>query len=248
MTSFFTLQFVLLTFAGVLIGVFSVVVGGGFFISIPFIQWLFPQVSVGAVVGNLKVGSFFRSIGSTLSTFKQIEFLQNLKIMPPALIGTVLGAMTISNIDQRWLLPAIISAIIFTLQAPKWASKVSNKGFALAAFITGIYSGVLGAGIGIMLVALLRLKHPKDTEIIFVKIQARFVEFMLTTAAVLTHMISGNLITALWIPLAIGGVIGGYVGGEVLNKFGQLSGRTQKNILYSAFAVDLMVASKKFFE
>jgi uncharacterized membrane protein YfcA len=203
---------------------------------------------VGAVVGNIKVSSFFRSIGSTASTFRQIEFLQNFKLVPVALVGTVLGATAISHIDQKWMLPAIVSAIIFTIQAPKFASRVTPQTFALASFITGVYAGVLGAGIGVMLVALLRLKHPEDTEIALVKIQARFVEFLLVIAAVITHIFNGSLISALWVPLSIGGIIGGYAGGVLLNKMGELSGLVQKRILYAAFSIDLLVAAKKFFE
>ena len=245
---FLNLQFLNLVFGGFIIGVFAVVVGGAMFISIPYIQWLFPQATVGAVVGNLKVGSFFRSIGSTASTWKKIEFIENFKLMPAALIGTVLGAASISHIDQRWMLPAIISAIAFTVYAPKLAHKVTKRTFSIAAFITGLYSGVLGAGIGVMLVALLRLKHPKDTQIGHVKIQARFVEFILTISAVVTHFFSGNLVTMLWVPLSVGALVGGYVGGIILHKMGDMPGKIQKLLLYSFFCVDIYVAARKFFE
>ncbi len=243
-----TLQSIGLIAAGAIIGIFAVVVGGAMFISIPVIQGLYPNITVGAVVGNFKVSSFFRSIGSTIATFRQIEFLQNFRLMPAAFIGTILGASAISHIDQRWMLPAIIGAILFTIYAPKLAPKVTTKTFAAATFLTGFYAGVLGAGIGVMLVALLRLKHPKDTEIGLVKIQARFVEFMITTTAVLTHILNGNLILSLWLPLSIGGLAGGFIGGFLLKKMGELSGTLQKRILYAAFAVDLIVATRKFFE
>jgi uncharacterized membrane protein YfcA len=59
-----TWQTALLLVGGFVVGIFSVIIGGGFFVSIPLLQFLFPSVSYGAVVGNLKVGSFFRGIGS----------------------------------------------------------------------------------------------------------------------------------------------------------------------------------------
>jgi len=146
------------------------------------------------------------------------------------------------------MLPAILTAIAFTIYAPKLANKVTKKTFSIAAFVTGLYSGILGAGIGVMLVALLRLKHPRDTQIGFVKIQARFVEFMLTISAVVTHFFSGNLLAALWIPLSIGALVGGYVGGVILHRLGELGGKTQKCILYAFFCVDIYVAATKFFQ
>jgi len=248
MFDFLTPQFFLLMAAGVFISAFAVVVGGALFVSIPFIEWVFPQATMGVVIGYIKVSSFFRGIASTAATCKQIDFIQNIKIMPLALVGTVLGATTISNIDQRWLLPAIICAIIFTLQEPKWAHRVTGKTFAAATFVTGLYYGILGAGTGVILVALMRLKHPQDTEIAFVKIQARFIEFLLVAAAAVTHIINGNLVAALWLPLSIGGLVGGYGGGLLLRKMGELSAVAQKRILYVAFAVDLIVATRKFFE
>lgn len=248
MPELLTWHFAGLVFVGVFIGVFSVAVGGGLFVAIPMVETLFPTASVGAVVGNIKVGSFFRSIGSTAATWRQIEFSQNLKLLPAAMVGAVIGASTISHIDQRWLFPAIVSAIIFTVFAPKFAPRVTNQSFMVAAFVTGVYAGILGAGIGVMLVALLRLKHPQDAQLAFVKIQARFVEFLITTSAVITHLFNGNLIVALFLPLSIGGLVGGYIGGFLLHKMGELSGLWQKRILYAAFCVDLYVAGKKFFE
>jgi uncharacterized membrane protein YfcA len=87
----------LLLVGGFVVGIFSVIVGGGFFVSIPFLQFLFPSVSYGAIVGNLKVGSFFRGIGSTITNRKEIDWLGNLLWSVPLVIGTVLGVMVIGN-------------------------------------------------------------------------------------------------------------------------------------------------------
>src|SRR4029077_10550374 len=70
-----TRQTALLLLGGFVVGIFSVIVGGGFFVSIPLRQFLFPSVSYGAIVGNLKVGSFFRGIGSTITNRKEIDWL-----------------------------------------------------------------------------------------------------------------------------------------------------------------------------
>src|SRR6516162_10695769 len=66
-----TRETALLLVGGFVVGIFSVIIGGGFFISIPLLQFLFPSVSYGAIVGNLKVGSFFRGIGSTITNRKE---------------------------------------------------------------------------------------------------------------------------------------------------------------------------------
>src|SRR5262245_54171298 len=57
-----TRETAVLLVGGFVVGFFSVIIGGGFFISIPLLQFLFPSVSYGAIVGNLHAGSFFRGI------------------------------------------------------------------------------------------------------------------------------------------------------------------------------------------
>src|SRR5262249_50083555 len=92
----------LLLVGGFIVGIFSVIIGGGFFVSIPLMQFLFPSISYGGIVGNLKVGSFFRGIGSTIENRKEIDWLGNLLWSVPLVIGTVLGVMV-----HRALAPAL---------------------------------------------------------------------------------------------------------------------------------------------
>src|SRR5262245_20796971 len=88
-----TCETALLLVGGVVVGIVSFIIACGFFVSIPLLQFLFPSVSYGAIVGNLKVGSFFRGIGSTITDRKEIDWLGNLLWSVPLVIGTVLGVM-----------------------------------------------------------------------------------------------------------------------------------------------------------
>ncbi len=244
----FTSQSLLLMIAGFVLGVLAVIFGGGLFFSVPFMQWLFPHVSFGAIVGNIKVGSFFRSVGSTVATHRQINYVDNIKLSVVAFIGTIVGVNIIADIDQRWLFPAIIFAIVFALIAPKLATKIHPKSFYIASFFTGIYAGIFGAGIGIILIALLRLKYPDDDQIGFVKIQARFVEWLLVITSLIVHSLHNNLIPFIWLPWGIGSVLGGYVGGRLLGKIRELPGNLQKYVLYAVFVFALAIAGVRFFQ
>jgi uncharacterized membrane protein YfcA len=124
-----TRQTALLLLGGFVVGIFSVIVGGGFFVSIPLLQFLFPSVSYGAIVGNLKVGSFFRGIGSTITNRKEIDWLGNLLWSVPLVIGTVLGVMVIAHLHQHWMLPAIIAAIALSELAPWLAKRITKSSF-----------------------------------------------------------------------------------------------------------------------
>jgi uncharacterized membrane protein YfcA len=241
-------QGLLIIAASFFVGIFSVIAGGGMFFSMPFMQWLFPEVAFGVLVGNVKVGSLFRSIGSTWTTRKQIAWAHNAKVSLFAFIGTTVGSSFIANLSQKWMFPAVVLAVAFAILSPRVAHLVNARTFNLAAFLTGLYAGVFGAGIGLLLIALLRLKYTEDTAIAYVKIQARFVEMLLVAVAVATHFLHGNLVSMMWIPWSIGALGGGFAGGRLLDRLGTLPGRAQSAVLYFAFAESLIMAGVKFFE
>src|SRR5262249_21876765 len=241
-----TRQTALLLVGGFVVGILSVIVGGGFFVSITLFQALFPTVSYGAIVGNLKVGSFFRGIGSTITNRKEIDWLGNLLWSVPLVIGTVLGVMVIAKLHQRWMLPAIIAAIALSELAPWLEKRITKGSFQAASLATGVYAGFLGAGIGIILVALFRLQHPEDEKIAHVKIQARFVEWLIGIVAVIAHYFHGNLILALWLVWSVASFAGGLAGGVLLEKLGAMPGNIQKIALRVAYLVAIAGAVLPF--
>jgi uncharacterized membrane protein YfcA len=241
-----TWQTAVLLVGGFVVGILSVIVGGGLFVSIPLFQALFPTVSYGAIVGNLKVGSFFRGIGSTITNRKEIDWLGDLLWSVPLAIGTVLGVMIIAALHQRWMLPAIIAAIALSELAPRLAKRITKGSFLAASLATGAYAGVLGAGIGIILVALFRLKHPEDEKIAHVKIQARFIEWLIGIVAVIAHYFHGNLIPAVWLVWSVASFAGGLAGGVLLEKLGAMPGNIQEIVLRFAYLVAIAGALLPF--
>ncbi len=232
--------------AGVFVAVFGTIIGGSQFVAVPIFQILFPGASFGAIIGNFKVGSFFRGVGSTISTYKQIEWKQSFLLALPPMLVSIIGASFISKLDQKWLFPAIVFAVILAEMAPRYAKRFSKHHFWGASLFTGLYAGFLGAGIGVLLVALLRVTHPKDDQIAIVKIQARFVELLLVFSTIAAHFYHGNLLLKIWLPWSIGTFVGGVLGGEFLKKMIHFSGDSQKIILRVSFAVAIVVAGIKF--
>ena len=238
----------ILILCGVALGFAGVVVGGTMFFSIPLFQWLFPEASFGVIVGNIKMGSFVRGIGSTASTAHKIEWKACVLLSIFPFLATILGVFFIASLNQKWLFPIIIFAVCLAELAPRVAPYITQKKFTIASIFSGVYAGVFGAGISIILMALLRLKHPLETQIAFVKTQARFIEWLLVISAVLTHFWHQNLILEIWFPWATGTLIGGLLGGLALNNLSHLSGKTQKYVLRTSFALAITIAGINFFE
>jgi uncharacterized protein len=232
---------------GFLTGIIATIVGGGMFFALPVFQFLFPGVSAGVLVGNIKVGSLVRGIGSAFTTFKLIEFKRTILVSLVAFLGTIIGASIIADLDQRWLFFIVIIAVVVAEIAPRLAKFVTPKTFTAASFLTGIYTGFLGAGSGIFLVALFRTKHPEDSDIAMVKANARFAETFLGISAVAVHFLHGNLILALFLPWSVGALIGGLVGGMLLTYMNNLSGALQKFVLRIGFAVTIGISALAFF-
>jgi uncharacterized membrane protein YfcA len=164
----------------------------------------------------------------------------------PLVIGTVLGVMVIAHLHQHWMLPAIIAAIALSELAPWLAKRITKSSFQAASLATGAYAGFLGAGIGIILVALFRLEHPEVDKIAHVKIQARFIEWLICAVAVIAHYFHGNLILALWLVWSVGSFAGGLAGGILLKKLGAMSGKIQKSVLRLAYLVAIAGALLPF--
>ena len=238
---------VLLFLAGGVLGVYAVVLGGGMFFSVPLFQFLFPAAPVGQIVGNIRVGSAARGLASTWTTWRQVRVAEGLLLAIPFVVGATVGAYLISGIDQRWMLPIIVSAIVLSESASQ-LHRILHKGLHwLVALITGIYGGVLGAGLGVLIVAFLRVRTPADDHIVDVKIQARFIEFVMGIAAIVVHFLAGNLIAALWLPWAAGNLAGGALGGLLLKRLLAISARTQRLLLRAAYAVALIGALIPYF-
>lgn len=231
-----------LVILGIVTGAVSVVLGGGYFWAVPVWQILFPQISFGVLVGNLKVGSLFRGISSTRATWNQTNHSRALLLSIPLLAGSVIGAFSISKLDQKWTVVALILAAIVVECSPWLASKAKRSHFLLGCILLGIYFGFFGAGGGVLIIALLRIRTPEDSEVASLKSEARFIELLMAIVAVAAHFLAGNIVNNLWIPWSIGNFIGGDLGGRFLNKLGSMPGRTQKAVLRVSYLLAIVLS------
>jgi uncharacterized membrane protein YfcA len=237
---------IILVLGGIIIGIIAVVLGGGNFWAMPLWQILFPDIGLGVLIGNLKVGSAFRGFASSCTTFKRINKIRVLKASLALMVGTILGASFIAKLDQSWAIVAILIAIILSESADWIGARAKPYHFIIGSIILGIYYGLFAAGSGILIVTLLRLKSPADSKIANVKSEARVVEFLMSIAAVSVHFLSGNVVSVLWIPWCIGAMLGGYIGGKILNTMGHASAEFQKFVLRVSYLLALVVSIFSF--
>ncbi|MDP2642896.1 MAG: TSUP family transporter [Candidatus Peregrinibacteria bacterium] len=241
------MEYLIITTSGILIGIIGVVFGGSMLLSIPLFQILFPTFSYGKILGNIQVGSLARGIASTVTTRKHLELKKIIPIIILFVLGSTSGSILIAKLDQKYLIIAIIIAIVLSELSPKIAHLINNKTRYIASLLIGLYVGTIAAGSSIMLFALLRTVFPEEDQIVNAKIQARFIETLGIITVVITHIFYGNIIFPIWIFWAIGSFIGGLLGGIILKKSTKLTPKTQQIYIYCVYMIALIPTLIKTF-
>ncbi len=218
---------ILLIIGGLGAGVFNGVAGGGSLISFPLLLGLgFP-----ALTANLTntVGIWPGYLGSAAGFRTQIadQRQQLVRLSPVAVSGAIVGAillLTTSSATFRTLAPWLVLAasLLFSVQPllrralQKSENEVAPTRQVLlvgGTFLASVYGGYFGAGMGVMLLAILGLALP-DTIARSSGLRT-VLSIMVNGVAALVFMIHGGLAWAAAGYLAIGALVGGWLGARL---------------------------------
>lgn len=235
---------VLLFGAAIPIGIFGVVFGGNLFLSLPLFQIMFPDMVLGAMIGNIKPGSIVRNLASLAPLRNQIMVKATLSFAAALCVGSLSGALLITYLSASkvFVIPILVLGWLVMTYAPRLGHYVSHTGFMLAAFLVGMYGGIFGAGISLLIVALLRIRHGTDSELLFVRANSLYLETILTFVSVFIFLQKGLINWRFALVWAIGSVIGGYLGGKILARTGKMKPSVQKAIFHVSFGIAVTVA------
>jgi len=243
---FISTDLLIVFFAAIPIGIIAIVLGGTMFLSLPLFQLLYPTLTMGAIVGNIKVGSVFRNITAVIPLWKEIHLKDLLIPAIPLILGSICGALGIAYLSQKFILPALLIAILLTEFASKISKYITPKIYFIVALAAGIFGGILGAGISLIIISLVRIRIHDDNKIFQVRAHGILLELLSTVAAVVVFAFSGVLITSLWIAWTLGAIIGGYIGGYIIKYTGKCSPLLQKWLMRLMFVVAIAIAGYKF--
>lgn len=221
-------QLILLFLTAIPVGVFAVIIGASQFIAIPLFQLFFPWMTLGGIVGNLRIGNMVRDAVALIPVRKDIRFGDMKSYLLVMCIGSVIGTLIVVDVSQNFVLPAILLAVVVTEAAP-WIGRHVNKSALLGAFFgNGVYYGIIGAGGSVISMAFLRVKYPKDDQIHFVRVHMLLLEFFAFFVSVIAFIIQGGIDWSISLTWGAGAVIGGYIGGKLLVRIGKTSPKSQK--------------------
>jgi uncharacterized protein len=225
-------QFVLVALAALAAGLVNALAGGGTLITFPVLM----AVGLPAVAANV-TNTVALSPGYLGATFGQKKDLAGQRqrlilLLPASVIGGVIGGILLLNTGERLfreLVPYLIllASVLLALQDPlrRWVvrrgghsheSSRSEKAAILPVGLAAVYGGYFGAGLSVIVLAVLALFL--DDSLTRLNALKQAVAFSVNIAAAIVFLFSGQVVWLVALVMAAGALIGGNLGGRLAGR------------------------------
>lgn len=219
--------------ATIVAGAINALAGGGGLITFPLLMLVVPPVIADATSA---VALFFAYPTAVWRTRSQLEGVFGRGwlwlLLIPSVLGGFIGAVLLSRTNSRsfielvpWLvLVATVIIVLRPLLVRRDETGSVHPDITLllwpvamvGIFLVGLYGGYFGSGIGILMIGALTFISRGDIR--HVVALKNFLTLCMRGAAVLVLIYEGNVNWTYGLPMAVGGLIGGYVGGMISHR------------------------------
>jgi uncharacterized membrane protein YfcA len=248
------LGYVLIGLAAVAGGLVNALAGGGTLITFPMLT----AVGLPAVAANVTntVALCPGYLGATLAQAKDLAGQRRrlYLLVPASVIGGVIGGVLLLNTGERVfraLVPFLIllAAVLLSVQDPvrRWVTRNTKPGAtpgageawaALPVGAAAIYGGYFGAGLSVIVLAVLGLVL--DDTLTRLNALKQAVSFSVNTAAAIFFLFSGQVVWPAALVMMVGALAGGALGGR-------LAGRIQPQLLRRIVVVVAVIVALIYF-
>jgi uncharacterized membrane protein YfcA len=222
----FWIKTTLLLVAGAGAGVMNSLAGGGTLLTFPALMWTgMPAIAANAT----STVALLTGIGSSIWSYRRELAVQKKwawRFAGPSLVGGLAGALLLLSTEEayfREIVPYLIlfAAVLFTFQGPMLrlleieAKAVERSRYGMAAalffqFWVAVYGGYFGAGIGILMLAVLGILGHEDIHLAnSVKVTQAF---LINVIAAVCFILSGQVFWTEALIIGIGSALGGASG------------------------------------
>ncbi|MCG9126723.1 sulfite exporter TauE/SafE family protein [Candidatus Poribacteria bacterium] len=232
----------LLMGVGICAGFVNTVAFGGSLLTVPaliFVMDAIPNINLppGSGVTNMANGTnriaiFFQNFSAILGFRSKgvSNFRHAISLTVPAVIGATIGAFIGTEIPDKAFKPILASVMVTMLLLALFnptellQKKVNPSGTqhkiitAIALFFVGIYGGFIQAGVGLLVIATLRILDGGD--LVITNAHKVFIIFFYTIVALGIFISKGQVNWVLGISLAIGNSTGAWIGSNFAVKMG----------------------------
>lgn len=221
----------LLFFAGLLSGVVNAIAGGGTFLTFGALSIVgIPPVLANATSSVTQLPGYITSTLAYWSDIKQF-WRGALMLCAVSAIGAVVGALTLLALDNpafRAMVPWLLIAATIVFAVGPWLKpkprpgQEPNIGSALAAviqFVTAVYGGFFGAGMGVMMLATLGLTQSGDYH----RLNAlkNLLSIVIAIVAIIIFVGGGVVAWPQATVMVPGVALGGYLGVQIAKRVPQ---------------------------
>lgn len=222
-----TTEIILLCIAAFSAGFVDAIVGGGGLIQTPAGLILLPQYPVVTVIGTLKIPAFCGTAFAAAQYAKRVKL--NFTMLGIMMLVAFCSAMTgskvltlVSNSFMKPLLLAVLIVVAVYTYANKQFGTHTEKGHSIRAqwiyslllsMVVGFYDGFIGPGAGSFLV--LGFIGLLGLDFLHASAQAKFVNLATNLGSILFFTLSGKIIFAIAIPMAVCNAAGGLLGARL---------------------------------
>ena len=215
---------------GIIAGFINTMAGSGSLLTLPLLMFLGLPANIAN--GTNRVAIFLQNIVAVSGFKKQkvFEYREGLWLVIPATAGSLIGALIAVNFNERILELFIGGLLVFMffiilIKPDRWIKKNagsidgSPKFWRIVIFfLIGIYGGFIQAGVGFFLLAVLVLGVGAD----LIKANALkvFIILVYTGFALVIFFINGQVDIRVGLILAVGNMLGAWVGTRVAVSWG----------------------------
>jgi hypothetical protein len=225
-------DFVLVGLAALAAGLVNALAGGGTLITFPMLV----AVGVPDVAANVTntVALCPGYLGATLAQSKDLEGQKHRLwfVLPAGVIGGIIGGVLLLNTGERLfrnLVPFLIlmASGLLAIQDPvrAWLTRrskearspmVSERWVMLPVGLAAIYGGYFGAGLSVIVLAVLGVVL--DDNLTRLNALKQAISFSVNIAAAIFFVFSGQVVWPAVLVMAIGALIGGSLGGRLAGR------------------------------
>ena len=235
-------------------GFINTLAGGGTLVSFPTLVALgIPQVNANITNTIALCPGYFGGIWAQRKDFA-IHARRLFSILPVSIIGGIIGGLLLVHSDEqsfKILVPylILIASLLLAVQVPlkKWLMKRNvNKNqkaitvlVFLPLFLASVYGGYFGAGVSVILLALLGLMY--DDPLTSLNVLKQALSFSINLTAAIYFLFSGKVEWALVLVMCVGSITGGMSGGR-------FAGRISPDVLrWTVVSIGMIVAMVYFY-
>jgi uncharacterized membrane protein YfcA len=219
--------------ASIVAGAINALAGGGGLITFPLLMLVVTPVTADATSAVALLAAYPTAVWRTRSQLVGVLDRKSFwLLLIPSALGGLLGALLLSRTRDRnfvelvpWLVAlATLIILLRPILVRRREGDSRQPDFPAAwwsvvmaiIFVVALYGGYFGAGIGILMIGALSFISPGDIR--HVVALKNLLTGCMRSMAVVVLVIEGNVDWKYGAPMALGGLVGGYLGGLISHR------------------------------